>query len=330
MTINDWAETEWAPKVSLSKIRMMKISSRSYQDETDKHLMIALARQYPTEHLRVLDLPYRLSSWALDDPQNARLWFDADGELVGWAVLQTPWWTIDITCRPDAISALYGEILAWADERARQAVGTPGGLPTWYVNVFSDQTDHLCELETVGFANQADVGEDSWSKMFMRRPGELPVKEYRIPAGFMVRSLAGEAEVEAYVEMHRAVFGTKNMTVEWRRRTLQHPDYRPDLDIVVATPEGNLAAFCVCWLHGNRGQVEPLGCHADYRRYALGRIALAEGLRRLQAAGVEQIFVETDHYRNTALNLYEHMGFQVFREVWVYHKDYELGAFHSG
>jgi ribosomal protein S18 acetylase RimI-like enzyme len=284
--------------------------------------MLSLARQYPVDHLRVLDLPYRLSSWALDDPENARLWFDPGGNLLGWAVLQTPFWTIDITCHPDMVAALYGDILAWADDRARKLVNTPGGHPAWYVNTFTDQADNIHILEAAGFANQVDVGEDSWSKVFMRRPEDLPVRDYRIPPGFTIRSLASELEVEAYVELHQAVFETKNMTVEWRQRTLQQSDYRPDLDVVVVSPNGRLAAFCIGWLHGKNGQIEPLGCHAEYRRYALGRIALAEVLRRLQAAGAAQIFVETDNYRNTAMKLYEHMGFQVIRNVWVYRKDY--------
>jgi ribosomal protein S18 acetylase RimI-like enzyme len=301
----------------------MKTTHRPYQGETDQPMMLALARQVAAEHLRVLDLPYRFSSWAFDFPKNAHLWFDAAGEIAGWAVLQPPFWTLDITCRPDAGPALYGEILAWADERARQVLHTPAGQPSWYTNVFADQADILRALEAAGFADQADVGEDSWSKVFMRRPGKLPVKDYRIPPGFTVRSLAGEAEVEAYVALHQAVFGTKNMTLEWRARTLQQPGYRPDLDVVVAGPDGRLAAFCITWLHENQGQVEPLGCHADYRRYALGRIALAEGLRRLQAAGAEQIFAETDNYRDTAMKLYEHMGFEIIRNVRVYRKDYD-------
>jgi ribosomal protein S18 acetylase RimI-like enzyme len=285
-------------------------------------MMIALAQLCAVQHLRVLDLPYRLSSWALDDPENTCLWFEADGALVGWVVLQLPFWTMDIACRPDLAPALYGEILAWADARARRAVNTSNGHPTWYVNVFTNQAGIIRELETAGFACQADVGDDSWSKVFMRRPGELPVKDYRIPPGFTVRPLAGEAEAEAYVNLHQAVFGTKNMTVDWRRRTLQQPGYRPDLDVVVEAPDGRLAAFCIGWLHGKKGQIEPLGCHVDFRRYALGRIALAEVLRRLQAAGAEQIYVETDNYRDTAMKLYEHMGFQVIREVWIYRKDY--------
>jgi len=32
-------------------------------------------------------------------------------------------------------------------------------------------------------------------------------------------------------------------------RTLQQSPYRPELDLVVATSDGRLAAFCVCWLH---------------------------------------------------------------------------------
>ena len=65
-----------------------------------------------------------------------------------------------------------------------------------------------------------------------------------------------------------------------------------------------------------------MGCHKDYRRYALGRVALAEVMRRMQALGVESILVETDNYRNTALALYESLGFHVIQDVLVFRKDY--------
>jgi ribosomal protein S18 acetylase RimI-like enzyme len=51
-------------------------------------------------------------------------------------------------------------------------------------------------------------------------------------------------------------------------------------------------------------------------------VALCETLRRLQQHGAESIFVETDNYRNTAFRLYESVGFEVIRDVLVYHKDY--------
>ena len=142
-----------------------------------------------------------------------------------------------------------------------------------------------------------------------------------------MRSLAGEAEIEAYVELHQAVFETKNMTVDWRRRSIKQPDYRPELDVVVVAPDGRLAAFCIGWLAENSdgtfdGQIEPLGCHADFRGYALGRVVLCETLKRLQQQGADRIFVETDAYRSTAFRLYQSLGFEVVKDVLVYRKDY--------
>ena len=302
----------------------MAIMQRSYANQSDQFLMSALARQFSADNLHVTDLPYRLSSWTFDDPDNIHLWFDEEQNVIAWAALQTPFWTIDIICHPDVETYLFSEILVWADQRARQVQDTSFGLPAWYVNVFTGQTNRIRDLEQAGFKCQADAGEDSWSKVLMCRSVESLVKVYSPPAGYTVRPLAGEKEVKAYVELHRSVFESKNMTVDWRMRTLSHPDYRPDLDIVVETPDRRLGAFCVCWLDQKTldGRVEPLGCHADFRRYALGRVALSEGLHRLQSMGVQNIYVETDSYRNTAFQLYEAFDFMVIQEVMVYRKDY--------
>jgi ribosomal protein S18 acetylase RimI-like enzyme len=179
-------------------------------------------------------------------------------------------------------------------------------------------------LENAGFKCQSDVGDDSWSKVLMRHSSQIPVKVYEPRSGFIVRSLTGENEVDHYVELHQSVFESKNMTADWRRRTLQHPDYMPELDIVVESSDGRLVAFCICWFdkHSMAGHVEPLGSHKDFRQYALGRVALSEGLRRLQSLGAQNIFVETDNYRNTAFRLYESFDFQVIQDVLVYRKEY--------
>ena len=301
----------------------MAILQRPFLSEADKFQMSALAHQFAGDTLHVIDLPYRLSSWAFDNPENIGLWFNARQQCVAWAVLQTPFWTIDYVFDPTRDVNLHSDILAWADFRARAAIHTPNGLPAWYVDVFSGQAERIHDLEKAGFKCQSDAGEDAWSKVLMQRSIQTPVKVYRPPAGFTVRPLAGEMEVEAYVELHRSVFETKNMTVDWRRRTLKHPAYKPDLDIVVESPDGRLAAFCIGWFDENtlEGQIEPLGCHQDFRRYALGRVALSEGLHRLQSLGAKAIFVETDSYRNTAFRLYESFDFQVIQDVLVYRKD---------
>jgi mycothiol synthase len=300
---------------------------RSYSGESDKVQMLALACQFPTDNLRVTDLPYRFSSWALDNPENVALWFDENQQMVAWAVLQTPFWTIDYAYHPAAPPDLHQKILSWADQRASAVLDTEYGRSAWFVMVFAGQAGRIRDLEKAGFKCQSDVGEDSWSKVFMCRSVQTPAKVYKPPQGFVVRPLAGEKEVKAYVELHQSVFESKNMTVDWRTRTLQHPAYTPDLDLVVEAPDGRLVAFCICWLNksveaGPIGQVEPLGCHKDFAHLALGRVALSEGLRRLQAFGARNIFVETDNYRNIAFRLYESFDFQVIQDVLVYRKDY--------
>jgi mycothiol synthase len=161
----------------------------------------------------------------------------------------------------------------------------------------------------------------------MQRPAEAPPVDCDLPTGFIIRPLNGEGEIEAYVELHRAVFESRNMTAEWRARTLRQPAYTPDLDLVAVALDGRLAAFCVCWLDenpgtGTIGQIEPLGVHASFRKSGLGRAILVEGLQRLQSHGASRICVEADNYRHAALDLYESVGFRIVRDILVYSKDY--------
>lgn len=174
----------------------MAITHRPFSDGQDKSLMIALARENSENNLHVVDLPYRFSSWAFDNPENINLWFDENQQLVAWAVLQSPFWTIDYVCHPKQESHLHREILLWADQRAQATLNTPYARPAWFVMVFSGQNNRIRDLENAGFKCQSDVGEDSWSKVLMRRSSQTPVKEYKPrSAGFSVRSLAGEKEV---------------------------------------------------------------------------------------------------------------------------------------
>ncbi|MBN2005671.1 MAG: GNAT family N-acetyltransferase [Anaerolineae bacterium] len=306
----------------------MQLHQRDFSGEADKQAMIALARACRTGALHGVDLPYRLSSWALDEPSNVALWFNFENHLVAWVVLQAPFWMIDYVCRPDVEETLHRQIVAWADKRAYAIVGMPHGHPSWFVSVFADQATRILDLEEAGFVSQADMAVDAWSKVLMRRPASMPVESCLLPTGFVIRPLAGAGEVEAYVALHRDVFLTKNMTPEWRARVLRCPEYTPDLDLVAVAPDGRLAAFCVGWLDKTdaaniAGQIEPLGVHADFRSLGLGRAILSECLRRLHRYGVEGVYVETDKYCNAALGVYEAVGFRTIRDVLVYGKDYD-------
>lgn len=305
----------------------MQIIQRVFSGESDLLAMSALANEFPTDNMHVIDLPYRFSSWAIEQAENVGIWVDEDNRLVGWAVIQTPFWTIDYAYHPKVGANLHKQILHWVDARAKAIVDTPSGRPIWFINVFTGQEERIRDLEGAGFASQADVGENSWTKVLMRRESQKSMTKIVLPEGFVIRPLAGDDEVEAYVDLHQEVFESKNMTKEWRQRTLRHPAYIPALDLVAVAPNGRLAAFCICWLNRNSitetsGQIEPLGVRKEFRKLGLGRSILTEGLHRLQQHGAKLMYVETDNYRDEAFLLYESVGYQVIEDVLVYRKDY--------
>lgn len=302
------------------------IKTRTIRYPDDIQSMIELALLASQNNLHIYDLPYRLSSWALDSPENGQIWF-LDDEVVAWAILQTPFWSLDFVIHPAYSEDLLPIILSWADQKAQILHDSPFGHPSWYTQVFSDQTDRISALERAGYQSQSNVGENSWSKVFMHRSNQSLEKKYPPRTGFIVRPLAGEREVPAYVHLHQTVFGSNNMRLEWRKRILHQQHYHPDLDIVVQAPDGILAAFCIGWMIKDlmdnlQGQIEPLGCHPNFRQYALGRVALCEVIDRMIQQGVQSIWVETDNYRNTALRLYQSLGFEVVKNVLVFRKDF--------
>jgi len=308
------------------------IKMRPYSGPADLRQMVGLGQTWPAELIAVADLPYRLSSWALDDSGNVGLWVDGAGQLLAWAVLNTPFWTLDYAYPPLARDyGIHPQILTWASRRAAAIVGQPAGRPSWFARARDDQPDRLGDLARAGFVRQDTAGADAYSQVALVRPAGAPLAAPAGPDGFTIRPLAGESEVAAYTALHQAAFGSPNMTAAWRARTLQQPEYRPDLDLVVVAPDGRLAAFCLCWLAPRRpaghpvGQVEPLGVHPDFRRQGLGRAVLLEGLRRLQAHGAATLTVETDDYRDAAFGLYQAAGFEVAHRIVMWRKDFSAG-----
>jgi len=297
--------------------------------------MLELAHRSPAETLHLIDLPYRLNAWALRRPENTNLWFDEAGILRAWAILNFPSRTFDYVCDPVTSSSLHGQILDWALGRARSILDhqeyadTPSDRrTTWYVNTIQAQKDRTADLLARGFADQMSVPADPWSKVFMVRPADAPLRERLIPPGYRVRRLSGKTDVAACVRLHRAVFHSLAMIEERRWAMMLESNYRPELDLVIEAPDSSLAGFCVGWFdpvgYSGRpgGQIEPMGVSEQHRRLGLSKILMNECFRWMAALGAEQIYLETDSYRPEAIALYESVGFRVLHQVHVFRKDF--------
>jgi ribosomal protein S18 acetylase RimI-like enzyme len=303
----------------------MTFSMRSLEGQRDLQRIYDFAQAFPAQHIHVVDLAYRFCTPSAQASENARLWEDAQGNLRGFAIVQLPWLTVDYAVHPAASDAGLEEMmLAWALERWPQVMAEHGLSYSLFVEVRDDQPDRMALLERLGFVR------DDWHTLYLSQPLRGPIPTVQPPEGFTIRPLAGEAEVEGYVALQRAAFGTTNMTVEWRARTLQAPQYVPELDLVAVAPDGALAAFCICWLSqrghdengSNAGQVEPIGVRPDLQQRGLGRAILLEGLRRLQAHGATTALIESDGDNDPAHGLYESVGFRVAATIWKYRRDF--------
>lgn len=308
---------------------MIKIPFRG---DIDLKSMLSLVRENPEPCVHVVDLPYRLSSWVMENPGNVALWEDKHGQLMAWAVLQTPFWILDFALHPSAPTDALATVLLWADGAAADLSATMYGRPEWYVAAKADSIEVDKGLQAAGYTSQKMV-EHPWTQVTMALPENALLPECPVKPGYQIRPLRGEEEIAAYVALHRAVFGTENMTESWRRQTLRQPDYRPELDLVIEDADGALAAFCISWVaqvprylsggvSGLCGQIEPFGVREDSRRAGLAWSLIAETVRRMRAAGVEKIIVQTDNYRDRAYNFYQAAGFRVIEDITIYRKSF--------
>jgi mycothiol synthase len=277
---------------------MMTISSRAYADDADLMAMIDFLVEQPArnpvQRWHVGDLVWRMFYSSLFDPtQNVRLWHDENGKLIGFGWLYPP---NAVDLYPAEI-ALMPEMIAWGQDCA--------GEDTLYV-VTLDRN----EAEIGLFVASGFTPEPAYGVHLRRRPqGKIPTGV--LPVGFHVRPLAGAHEVEERARLHQQAFESQAVTVEGYQNVTHAPLYQPELDLVAVAPDGRLAAFCLCWLdEANKvGLFEPVGTHPDFRRMGLARAVMLEGLRRMQACGIETVVVASSADNAASRALYDALGF---------------------
>lgn len=100
------------------------------------------------------------------------------------------------------------------------------------------------------------------------------------------------------------------------------PLFRPELEIMTRNEAGLLTSFCVAWYDEQTkiGMFEPVATLQEHRRLGLGKAILVEGLRRLQAMGVERAYVES--YGDDRKAFYNSAGFVTYDKDWPWKKEF--------
>lgn len=258
-----------------------------------------------------VDLRELLALPAVQD--NTRLWFDAADRLVGFAFVDH-YQNLRFEFDPQVLSpGIEAEIVAWGVDCIRRVMQATGESFTLDASCREDDTGYIALLERHGFIQEA------LRSVHMVRSLYDPIPAPHLPAGFSIRHVTGEHEVDALVALHRAAFGTEHMTVEERLAMMRVPDYELELDLVVVAPDGRLAAYCMVSISKeenartgrNEGYTDPVATHPDFQRRGLARALLLTGLRALQQRGIDTACLGTSSENVAMQRTAQAAGFRV-------------------
>lgn len=184
---------------------------------------------------------------------------------------------------------LESEMLAHAEEHYTEITANGRRIT---VPVFSDDSQRPQILSRRGYAKRP-----GWNHHY-RRDLTAPLPASPTPGGYHIRSMGDESEHPSRSWCSWRAFHSDEPDsnydgdYSWYRNIQSAPLYRRDLDIVAATPDNEIAAFCTIYYDDcTRSAVTVLvGVAAEHWRRGLGKAVLLEGMRRLRRLGCTRVF----------------------------------------
>ena len=306
----------------------MQLRARPYRDPTDlarmRQLLMAGIRANRRANLRAHYMPLGFLDWETHFPpdeqanrRDLRLWARAEEgsstleafALEAFALYSRHEETFDLFVTPElygtpAHEALVAEYLAWAEGRAREA-GLKQLSPFW----LQEDDEVMCRLLAAhGFVTLPGLPPP----LFERSLDELPT--IPLPHGFTVQGVGSldDGRLRAAVT-HAAFRPTDDWEAYWDTyaQFIGSAVYDGERDLFVRSPDGRGASACTIWFDpvNQVGLFEPVATHPDFQRQGLGKAVMAEGLRRMKAAGMRQAILGFDPNNTAARALYQYLGF---------------------
>jgi mycothiol synthase len=317
----------------------MKAIRRSYNSETDLDAVLAL-KQVCTTPQNIYDRPTvsdlrkllapiaeraarvsEKSSWqeTLQGtfPGNRHraatqhltaLWEDRSDQLVAYALIMQPGCSLAFQVHPAVQGqGLEAEILAWGLEQTQAIVQARAGSPEIWCRCHESEHEFRSALEAARFLPLPE------RDLRMVHSLISPLRPITLVEGFSLKLGVTSSELDAYQELHQAVFDGMSMGMEYH----QSSAYQPELDLIAVEPTGRFGAFCQCELkrvadqQGEHlvGEVGVIGTRPNLRRQGLGQALLLTGLRQMQAYGATCAFLETQEPNVSARRLFTSAGF---------------------
>jgi len=299
----------------------MKLQARSFRSPTDlapmrQLLMVGSQADISGSYIHPgwLDLEMFFPPDEQVMHRNLRLWEDVRKDppaLAAWAIYMHHEGSFDLFVHPTLYGTLLHESLmddfmVWAEARAREA-GLKQLWPFWAMD-YDKTLERL--MKARGFNI---VQEDPAPPLFERTLDDLPL--IRLPEGYTVQGVRNLEDGRLRARVNHTAF---KMKVNWETYSadyalfIRSAVYDGERDLFVRSPDGQGASACTIWFDPvNRvGMFEPVGTRPDFQGKSLGKAVMAEGLRRMKAAGMQRAIVGFDPDNAAARGLYSALGFR--------------------
>ena len=299
----------------------MKLQARPYREPADlipmrQLLMAGTQAKIPASYMHpgCLDWDTHYSPDEQENRRNLQLWERVDEEppiVEAWAMFWRHEGTFDLFVSP----ALHGtplhatvmdEYVAWAEARA-QAAGIKQISPFWAIDF---DTVLVRLMQERGFVI---TPVDLPAPLFERTLDALPT--IGLPDGFTVQGVHNLDDGRLRAVVTHGAFRPND---DWETYAAEYAQfigsavYDGERDLFVRSPDGRGASACGIWFDevNKVGLFEPVATHPDFQGKGLGKAVMAEGLRRMKAAGMQRAIVGFDPNNAAALALYTAMGFR--------------------
>ena len=219
-------------------------------------------------------------------------------------------WRFDVNSPSTA-----GDTIAAIAERAERVLAASVGVTTMSTITFESDAVVREALSEMGYVEGEREGI-CLSRSLVDGDGdieELYVDDVEIRLALPTT----KAELRERAGAQREAFsGKSNGPDDWSlanlRRIRGFRTGSADLDVMAVGDGGRVLSFAGIILEPSLGvgEFEPVGTRRSAQRRGYGRAVMLEGLRHIQACGLEQAVVRTDPSNKAAVALYESVGFE--------------------
>lgn len=236
-------------------------------------------------------------------PEIVHIWEDAGGQIVGVVIPEYDG-GVFLQVHPD-VRHIEPAMIDWAEAHLPRT----NEAGEQELDIWAQEGDTFrSELLTRRGYTRTEAHE-----IIRRRPMSEPVPSFPYDESYTIRNMRKHPDDQRQlVALLNAAFNRTFHQPEEYRNFQESPYYRAEFDMVAEAPDGTLAANAGFTVHEKESfaLIEPVCTHPDHQGKGLARAVMAEGLRRVQALGIDACFVGAWYSNPVSNHVYQSMGFR--------------------